>query len=141
MKRRCFNPNDDSYYLYWWRWIKIYNRRLWMYWFDNFVQDMWFQPEWYTLDRINSDLWYHKENCRWADNHLQASNRRINNLYVWVNQRKDKKTKTWESRITINNNAYRLWYFKTQEEAYKARRDAELFYLWHYIEDGHYKNI
>ena len=29
-----------------------------------------------TIDRINVNLWYNKENCRWADWVIQANNKR-----------------------------------------------------------------
>ena len=79
MKDRCYNANQDSYKYYWWRWIKICDRWLWIDWFDNFISDMWPKPDTiykYSVDRINNDWDYCPENCRRADWITQANNRR-----------------------------------------------------------------
>jgi len=49
------------------------------YWekFDNFLEDMGERPDGYTLDRINNDGNYTKDNCRWATYEEQNINRTI----------------------------------------------------------------
>ena len=44
--------------------------------FSVFLQDMGERPDGRTLDRINNDLGYSKENCRWATPFQQTHNRR-----------------------------------------------------------------
>lgn len=44
--------------------------------FENFLADMGERPEGRTLDRINNELGYSKENCRWATPYEQTHNRR-----------------------------------------------------------------
>ncbi len=44
--------------------------------FDNFFRDMGKKPAKFYLDRINNDLGYFKENCRWVDAKLNSQNRR-----------------------------------------------------------------
>jgi len=73
MKSRCNNKDSWNYKYYWWRWISYDpNRES----FDWFYSDMWDRPENKTLDRIDNDLDYCKDNCRRADKYEQANNKR-----------------------------------------------------------------
>ena len=44
--------------------------------FYTFLHDMGVRPKRYTLDRIDNNKGYFKENCRWADYKTQAKNQR-----------------------------------------------------------------
>lgn len=73
MNSRCYNPKDISYHNYGGRGITVCKR-----WLDikNFIFDMGERPEGLTLERINNDKGYCKENCKWATYTEQSRNKR-----------------------------------------------------------------
>ncbi len=76
--QRCTNPKNSSYKYYGGRGIIVCKE--WLK-FENFLEDMNEPPtKKHTLDRIDNDGNYCKENCRWATRQQQARNRRNNRL-------------------------------------------------------------
>lgn len=76
MKRRINDVNNKRYKNYWWRWIS-YDKK----WeeFEGFYNDMYpSYKKWLTLDRIDNDWNYCKENCKWSSLKQQANNRSSN---------------------------------------------------------------
>lgn len=73
MKARCLNPNIENYAYYGGRGICVCER--WMD-FQNFLADMGIRPAGTSLDRINPNLSYYQENCRWATQEVQTKNKR-----------------------------------------------------------------
>lgn len=75
MVGRCNNPKNKGYHNYGGRGIKIEDER-WLK-FSNFIADMRLRPSSYlTLERINNDRGYCKDNCTWATRKQQSRNRR-----------------------------------------------------------------
>lgn len=75
MRQRCNNPKQTGYSEYGGRGIKVCDR-----WniFENFIEDMGLRPPGRTLDRINVNDDYTKDNCRWATREMQSNNKRTN---------------------------------------------------------------
>jgi hypothetical protein len=74
MKQRCLNPNCGSFRGYGGRGIAVSQR--WKDSFQNFLEDMGDPPVGHSLERINVDGDYSKENCIWATAKQQANNKR-----------------------------------------------------------------
>ena len=73
MVQRCANPNCTSYPQYGGRGISF--DPSWQK-FANFLLDMGERPEGRTLDRIDNNKNYTKDNCRWATRAEQDANKR-----------------------------------------------------------------
>jgi len=80
MNKRCKSSNDSAFKNYGKRKIKVCYR-----WssrnkngYANFLKDMGERPLGLTLDRIDNNLGYHKQNCRWATYKQQNRNMRTN---------------------------------------------------------------
>lgn len=73
MLSRCTNPNTDSYEDYGARGITVCER---WFKFENFLEDMGEPPAGLSIDRLDNDKGYFKENCAWRTRIDQARNRR-----------------------------------------------------------------
>lgn len=84
MMSRCNRPKDEIYKHYGARGISVCDR--WsdkLFGFDNFVADMGLKSDIrYSIDRINNDLGYSPDNCRWATKKEQSRNTRTNRIIV-----------------------------------------------------------
>lgn len=74
MIQRCLNPLHKNYDNYGGRGIGV--DPYWIGNFKNFLKDMGERPEGLSLDRIDCNKSYCKENCRWATSSEQRMNQR-----------------------------------------------------------------
>jgi len=82
MKERCLVKACKDFKNYGARGITICER--WLNSFENFFADMGEKPKGYSIERINNELGYNPENCKWATVSEQNSNTRYN-VYVTYN--------------------------------------------------------
>lgn len=149
MVGRCERPNTDAYEMYGKRGISVCDR-----WsptkggsFENFLEDMGERPEGFTLDRIDNNGNYEKDNCRWTTISVQGFNqsRRVTNKSGRTGVHWNKQLGKWESYITKDRNKIGLGYYSLFEEAVKARECAELKYFGWVKEitdrEGQWKNM
>jgi len=80
INKRCNNKMAVWYKYYWWRWISLLRKD-----FDDFYKDMWDSYNehiikyWVSntsIDRIDVNWHYCKDNCRWATKKEQSQNKR-----------------------------------------------------------------
>lgn len=73
MRQRCYYSKHKDYKYYGGKGIAVCEE--WRHSFINFYEDMGKRPIGTTLDRINPELGYSPDNCRWATYSEQSSNR------------------------------------------------------------------
>jgi len=80
MKTRCLNKNSSNYLMYGGRGIFICDR--WIENFEYFLSDMGYAPsDKHSIERVDNNSGYFKENCKWANIKEQCKNRRNNRWY------------------------------------------------------------
>lgn len=100
--------------------------------FKNFYHDMYpTYIEGLTIDRIENDKGYHKENCRWATP-TQQSNNRTNNTRIEYNG-ESLTMREWSDKIGVPFTALRNRYYKqylkgliTIEYLFRIKDEKEL---------------
>lgn len=96
MINRCNNSKNEKWHRYGGRGILVCER--WIV-YENFLEDMGERIGNMTLDRINNNLGYFKENCRWTTNRVQQRNR--NNNISLIHNGETMLVIEWSERIGI----------------------------------------
>lgn len=126
IKNRCNNPNTRDYHYYGGRGITVSDD--WVNSFHNFLLDMGMRPNGnYSIDRIDNNKNYTKDNCRWASKRTQVLNRRTfkNNSHVFKGMSKTKSGK-WQARIKNNGKLIALGTFLCEYDAAIAYNAAAI---------------
>lgn len=97
MLDRCRNPKNPSYSDYGGRGITV--SESWQE-FENFFADMGDRPKGYTIERIDNNAGYSKENCRWATYSEQLNNRRTSRMIEFNG--KSQTIAEWSEETGIN---------------------------------------
>ena len=128
MKTRCLNPNSDNFQNYGGRGITVCER--WLNSFENFLEDMGERPEGMTLDRVDVNGNYCKDNCRWTTNSLQVFNRRkygnASSKYIGVTKSVDGRY--WRVSLSKDRVVVFTDQFSTELEAALAYDEACLMF-------------
>lgn len=128
MVQRCTNKKGTGFCNYGARGIGVCSR--WLS-FENFIDDMGKRPyPTATLERINNDKGYSKDNCMWASRFDQSINQRIrkDNKTGYRGVSYDEKRDIYFSKIQYKKRRYFLGYFSSLAEAVAARQAAETKY-------------
>lgn len=110
MKTRCFNTNDPHYKRYGGRGITMCED--WKYNFEAFYD--WSISNGYTdeltIDRIDNNVGYFPENCRWATIKEQNNNKRGVHLITFEGE--TKSTAEWAKILGLGKDTVRQRYMK-----------------------------
>jgi len=119
---RCCNPDNGNYANYGGRGIAVCAD--WRHSFERFALDMGMPPsDLHSLDRINNELSYCKENCRWASRSEQMHNRRkFKSNTTGFTGVVAAKNGRFSARYDDDKDRYRLGNFGSAQEA-AAYRD------------------
>lgn len=109
MKNRCKNKDNPNYNHYGGRGISYQDS--WEH-FENFLSDMGKRTDGLTLDRIDNNGNYTKQNCRWVSQSINNANRRnTRELPIGVFKNKSKKlrysVRFYKDKKTLNFGSYK----------------------------------
>lgn len=129
MKSRCLVPTTEGYSEYGGRGIGISSE--WEDSFEKFFADMGTCPTGMSLDRIDVNGNYYKENCRWANQSMQVFNTRLRDVNTSgkTGVSFHEKSSKWRARITVDLTEKYLGIYDSFEDAVKIREEAELKYF------------
>lgn len=124
MIQRCYNPKSGSFDRYGGRGITVCDS--WKESFSAFLSDMGIRPEGKSLDRVDVDGNYSKENCSWSDQSAQIRNRgKVSSKYSrYRGVSYDKQRSKWVAFIISDGKTKNLGRFEDELTAAKAYNEA-----------------
>lgn len=127
MRRRCYDKNNVAYERYGELDIGVCDK--WQQ-FEGFLEDMGEKPDGLTLERIDNNKGYSKDNCKWATYAEQSYNKGDykNNTNGYKGVSWGERGKQWQAYINRNKKRIFLGYFKDIADAIEARKQAEKDY-------------
>ncbi len=105
MKSRCYREKDKNFKRYGFRGINVCDR--WLNSFINFLEDMGVSENGQSLDRIDVNGNYCKENCRWANKETQSNNCRTNTYYEFNGELLSETQ--WSRKLGLTRNKFMNW--------------------------------
>ena len=126
--QRCTNKLHPSYDNYGGRGIKVCDR--WKNSFKEFIKDMGKAETGMSIDRIDNNKGYYKNNCRWANASQQSLNTRIriDNKYGEKGIHFDKRRNNWNVVRFFNKKKFAKYGLQTKDEAINI--SSNLYLLW-----------
>ena len=114
MVRRCTRKSNTDFASYGGRGIKVCERWLGPYGFQNFYEDMGEKPDKHTLERVDNNGDYEPGNCVWATYRTQANNTRRNHWVNWQGKKYTvaelvRKLNLQPSETAYHQRLYRGW--------------------------------
>lgn len=106
IKQRCTNPNVKNYHRYGGRGVTMCEE--WMNDFEAFAKDMGPRPSSrHSIERIDNDKGYCKENCKWATREEQSSNQCYTVFYEYKGEKLSETQ--WARKLGISRNKMMWW--------------------------------
>lgn len=119
MRQRCQNKKHTAYQKYGGRGITVCAR--WQK-FDNFLEDMGLRPPGTSIDRLDNDKGYSKENCRWATGGEQSNNTSRNVYVEWNGQKLTASQLSRKLKVSSHAIKARLLRGWTSEEVFSGEK-------------------
>jgi len=129
MVQRCTNKKDKSYKNYGGRGIIVCER--WLI-FDNFYEDMGNRPSNWSIDRIDNNKGYSKDNCKWVNRSDQQLNKRRskNKTSIFTGVSLDKPRNKWVAYFHPPG-LKRIYLGRFENEFEAAEKTTEAYYNYH----------
>jgi len=115
MLRRCYKKTDKRYGRYGGRGITVCDR--WRESYLNFFDDMGDAPDKKSIDRIDNNKGYYKENCRWATRKEQFRNRSTNKFITAFGKKQTHSEWAKERKIGRSTLEWRIYNGWSPEDA------------------------